>query len=190
VRFLAGFKHLRSLTLFHPSRGRADFTGAGFAALATLAEFERMTVAGGTVGDSALQAIATLPHLRELRLWHNSETAAGVRSLAGLVALRKLTLGQRLPGRDARPASLSGESLPAIAEIQTLEELSIQDAHLDYEALAALKKLPHLKKLTASQVDTPAADVDRLRTLLAGVTIDWKPMTEQEAATMRDKLKL
>jgi hypothetical protein len=189
VRQLAGLPHLRSLTLFHPSRGRSDFTGAGIAALAALPDFERLTVAGGTVGDAALVAIASLPRLRELRLWHNLETVDGLRHLAGL-QLRTLTLGQRLPGREATPPSLCDAALAAIAGIASLEELSLQQAHLTFEALAGLKQLPKLKRLTASQIDLPAADVDRLRMALPGVAIAWTVMSGQDAATQREKMKL
>jgi hypothetical protein len=190
VRQLAALPRLRSLTLFHPSRGRADFTGAGIAALASLPDFERLTVAGGTVGDAALTAIAALPRLRELRLWHNLETVDGLRRLAGLTQLRTLTLGQRLPGREATPPSLCDAALAAIAGITSLEELSLQQAHLTLEALAGLKQLPKLKKLTATQIDLPAADIDRLRAALPGVAIAWTAMSEQEAAAQREKMKL
>jgi hypothetical protein len=190
VRQLAALPRLRSLTLFHPSRGRGDFTGAGLAALASLPEFEKLTVAGGTVGDAAITAIAALPRLRELRLWHNLETVDGLRSLARLTQLRTLTLGQRLPGREATPPSLCDAALTAIAGIATLEELSLQQAHLTFEALAGLKQLAKLKKLTASQIDLPAADVERLRAALPGVAIAWTAMSEQEAATQREKMKL
>jgi hypothetical protein len=190
MRQLAGLPHLRSLTLFHPSRGRGDFTGAGIAALATLPDFERLTVAGGTVGDAAIIAIAALPHLRDLRLWHNQETVDGLARLTSLTQLRTLTLGQRLAGRDATPPSLCDAALAAIAGISSLEELSLQQAHLTIEALSGLKKLAQLKRLTASQIDLPAADVERLRAALPGVTIAWTVMSEQEAATQREKLKL
>jgi hypothetical protein len=190
MRQLAGLPHLRSLTLFHPSRGRGDFTGAGIAALGTLPDFERLTVAGGTVGDAAMTAIAALPRLRELRLWHNQETVEGLRCLASLTQLRTLTLGQRLPGRDATPPSLCDAALATIAGLTSLEELSLQQAHLTVAALAGLKQLPKLKKLTASQIDLPAGDVDRLRAALPGVTIAWTAMSEQEAATQREKMKL
>ncbi len=190
LRTMAGLPHLHTLTLFHPCRGRNDFTGAGIAALAALPEFENLTVAGGTVGDAALKAIATLPHLHALRLWHNQETAEGVRCLASLTELRSLTLGQRLPGRDALPPSLCDASLSAIAGIATLEELSLQQAHLTYEALAGLKQLPKLKKLTAIQIELPAEDVERLRAALPGVTIAWTAMSEPDAAAQRAKMKL
>ncbi len=142
------------------------------------------------MGDAALEAIAALPRLRELRLWHNLETVDGLRRLASLTQLRTLTLGQRLPGRDATPPSLCDAALAAIAGIASLEELSLQQAHLTFAALAGLKQLPKLKKLTAAQVDLPAADVDRLRSALPGVTIAWTVMSEQEAAAQREKMKL
>jgi hypothetical protein len=190
LRLLAGLHGLRSLSLFHPSRGRADFTGAGLAALAELPEFERLTLAGSTAGDAALAAIATLPHLRELRLWHNTETAAGLAKLAGLASLRKLTLGQRLAGKERPPASLGDAALTALARLPALEELSLSDARLGLDALLTLKDLSKLKKLTVAQVDTPAADVERLRAALPGVAIDWKPLTPEQAQALVDKLKL
>lgn len=189
-RVLAGFHELRGLALFHPSRGRADFTGGGLAQLATLPAFERLTLAGSTAGDAALTAIATLPHLRELRLWHNTETAAGLRMLAALATLRKLTLGQRLPGREATPPSLCDAVLPSLAQLTGLEELTVNDARLGGEALLTLQSLTALKKLTAAQVDTPAADVARLRAALPEAVIDWKPLSDEQAAALREKLKL
>jgi hypothetical protein len=189
-RLVAGFRKLRSLTLFHPSRGRADFTGAGFAPFAELPEFERMTLAGANVGDPALAAIARLPHLRELRLWHNTETADGLRLIAGNATLRKLTVGQRLAGRERKPPSLDDASLAAIAQMPGLEELSLQEARLSGDALLKLKDTPRLKKLTVSQVDTPAADIERVRAALTNVTLDWKPLTDEQAKMLVDKLKL
>ena len=187
---IAGFHDLRGLALFHPSRGRADFTGAGLAQLATLPAFERLTLAGATAGDAALAAIATLPHLRELRLWHNTGSADGLRKLAALATLRKLTLGQRLAGRERTAASLCDAVLPSLAQLTGLEELTLNDARLGGDALLALQGMTALKKLTAAQVDTPAADVARLRAALPKVVIDWKPLSDEQAAALREKLKL
>ena len=189
-RVLAGFHDLRGLALFHPSRGRADFTGSGLAQLATLPAFERLTLAGATAGDAALAAIATLPHLRELRLWHNTETADGLRKLAALATLRKLTLGQRLAGREPTPPSLCDAVLPSLAQLTGLEELTLNDARLGGDALLALQGMSALKKLTAAQIDTPAADVARLRAALPKVVIEWQPLSAEQAAALREKLKL
>lgn len=189
-RTIAGFTKLKNLALFHHARSNPAFTGEGLAHLAVLPEFESLTLAGANVGDPALKAIAKLPHLSGLRLWHNTETVEGLKALSGMTSLRKLTLGQRLAGRPAKPASLSDASLPSIAKIAGLEELSLQEARLSGDALLTLKDLPTLKKLTVSQVDTPAADVEKLKAALPKVTIDWKPLTEEQAKTLSEKLKL
>ncbi len=189
-RTLAGFTKLKNLALFHHARSNPAFTGDGLAHLADLPQFESLTLAGANVGDAALKAIAKLPHLSSLRLWHNTETAEGLNVLSGMTSLKKLTVGQRLAGRPAKPASLSDTSLPSIAKIAGLEELSLQEARLSGEALLTLKDLPLLKKLTVSQVDTPAADVEKLKAALPKVAIDWKPLTEEQAKTLMDKLKL
>jgi hypothetical protein len=189
-RTLAGFTKLKNLALFHHARSNPAFTGAGLAHLASLAEFESLTLAGANVGDAALQAIAKLPHLSGLRLWHNVETADGLKALSGMTSLKKLTVGQRLAGRPAKPASLSDVSLPTLAQIQGLEELSLQEARLSGDALLMLKGLTKLKKLTVSQVDTPAADVEKLKAALPNVAIDWKPLTEEQAKTLTEKMKL
>jgi hypothetical protein len=187
---LAGLTKLRSLALFHPSRSNAAFTGAGLVHLAGLPELENLTLAGANVGDAALAAIATLPRLKGLRLWHNIETAEGLKALSGMASLRRLTLGQRLAGRPPRPASLSDAALPGIARITGLEELTLQEARLSGEALLKLKELPNLRKLTVSQVDTPAADIAKLKAALPTVAIEWKPLTEEQAKTLTEKLKL
>lgn len=189
-KVFAGFTKLKSLALFHPSRSNPAFTGAGLVHLATLPQLESLTLAGANTGDAALVAIAKLPRLTGLRMWHNLETAEGLKALSGMTSLKKLTVGQRLPGRPPKPASLCNASLPDLAKITGLEELSLQEARLSGDALLLLKGLPKLKKLTVSQVDTPAVDIERLKAALSGVTIDWKPLTEEQGKMLTDKLKL
>lgn len=187
---LSSFHALRSLQLFHLSRGRADFTGAGLAQLAQLPALERLTLAGATVGDAAIAALITLPHLRELRFWHNTETSHGLCQLAALTSLRSLTLGQRLAGRERSDPSLDDAVLTAIAHLPHLEELSLQEARLSIDALLQLAQIGTLKKLTAAQIVTTATDIDRLRLALPGVTIAWTALTPEQAQALITKDKL
>jgi hypothetical protein len=189
-KVFAGFPKLKNLALFHPSRSNPAFTGAGLAHLAVLPEFESLTLAGANTGDAAMAAIARLPRLTSLRLWHNLETADGLKALGGMTSLKRLTLGQRLPGRPAKPASFTDATLADLARMTGLEELSLMEARLSGAALLALKDLPNLKKLTVSQVDTPAADIEKLKAALPKVAIDWKPLTDEQAKMLTDKLKL
>jgi len=48
------------------------------------------------------------------------------------------------------------------------------------EALARLKVLPRLKQLTLFETDLAAAEVDKLRDALRGVSIDWQPLTAEQ----------
>lgn len=189
-KVFAGFPKLKNLALFHPSRSNAAFTGAGLAHLASLPEFESLTLAGANTGDAAMHAIAKLTRLKSLRLWHNLETADGMTALSGMTALKKLHLGQRLPGRPAKPASLTNATLADLAKMTGLEDLSLMEARLSGDALLAVKELPNLKKLTIAQVDIPAADVEKLKAALPKVAIDWKPLTEEQGKMLTDKLKL
>lgn len=189
-KVFASFPKLKSLALFHPSRSNSAFTGAGLAHLAELPEFESLTLAGANTGDAAMLAIAKLSRLKSLRLWHNLETAEGLKALSGMTALKKLHLGQRLPGRPAKPASLTDATIADLVRMSGLEELSLMEARLSGDALLALKGLPTLKKLTIAQVDIPAADIDKLKAALPTVTLDWKPLTEEQGKMLTDKLKL
>lgn len=189
-KVFAGFPKLRSLALFHPSRSNAAFSGAGLGHLANLPEFESLTLAGANTGDAAMTAIAKLSRLKSLRLWHNLETAEGLKVLSGMTALKKLHLGQRLPGRPAKPPSLTNATLTDLARMSGLEELSLMEARLSGDALLALKDMPNLKKLTIAQVDIPAADIEKLKAALPKVAIDWKPLTEEQGKMLSDKLKL
>lgn len=185
------FTKLKSLALFHPSRNRAEFTGAGLAHLAVLPVFERLTVAGANVGDAAFIAVGKLPHLVEFRQWHNLETAAALSHLTGMPKLRRLMIGQRLVSRTrGKEPSFTDATIDLIVQLTGLEELTLTEARLSGDALIKLKALPKLKKLSVSQVDTLAADIEKVKTALANVTIAWKPLTEEQGKMLTDKLKL
>lgn len=190
-KHFAPFTKLKSLALFHPSRNRAEFTGAGLAHLAVLPAFERLTVAGANVGDAAFIAVAKLPHLVEFRQWHNLETAAALSHLKGMPKLRRLMIGQRLTSKTrGKEPSFTDATIDLIVQLTGLEELTLTEARLSGDALIKLKALPKLKKLSVSQVDTPAADIEKVKAALNGVTISWKPLTEEQGKMLADKLKL
>lgn len=191
-RHFTQFTKLRSLALFHPSRDCPGFTGAGLAHLKGLEKLERLTFAGATAGDTALEAIGKLTQLQEFRAWHNWESADGLRHLLALKGLKSLTLGQRLTrrGADATP-SLDDAAMNVISQMHSLERLSLQEARLSGTALAKLKSLPNLKQLTLKLVAISQAEIDRLQSELPNAKLDWHPLTpEEDEATLVKKLKL
>ncbi|QDU94566.1 leucine-rich repeat domain-containing protein [Lignipirellula cremea] len=191
MKHFTAFPKLKQLSLFHFSRGVEAFTGSGFVELRGLPELRRLTHAGATTGDQAMEAIAQLTQLESYSQWHNLESPQGWVYLTRMPNLKSLRIGQRLParGHDLTP-TLDGAALKTIARIQPLETLSLMEARLSYDDLAVLKSLPNLKLLSVKSVDTPAADVERLRELLPNVRIDWEPLSEADAELLTKKLKI
>lgn len=191
-RHFAPFQKLRSLSLFHPAFRSEAFTGSGLAHLKALPRLERLTFAGSTAGDKALEAIGGLTQLKEFRTWHTAQTQAGNASLLKLTNLQTLKMGQRLPawGKDSAP-SLDATSLDTYARMTSLQTLEIFEARLRAQDLLKVKALPGLKKLVIHTVDIPAADIEEVKKALPGVVVDFKPLSEADReAVLVKKLRL
>lgn len=171
---LARLKSLRNLKMFHPGPA---FSGAGLAHLAALPQFHQLTVAGSLAfNDEGMAAVAKLPKLQEFRTWHAGATQEGVKKLKELPNLKSLNLGQRLTYKP--PACPTDETIAIVADLKSLETLQLSEARLTFTALQQLKRLPALKKLTLEGIDLPKADVERLKSELPTVKIDWTEPNE------------
>jgi len=191
-RHFTAFKKLRSLALFHPAFRSEAFTGSGLAHLKALPKLERLTFAGSTAGDTALEAVGQLTQLKEFRTWHTAQTQAGNAYLVKLTQLKALRIGQRLPSSGkASPISFDNSTLATLAKIQSLESLELTEARLTAAIIPQLKALPKLAKLKFQTVDISAADVDAIKAALPNVKVEWEPMSEADReATLVKKLKL
>lgn len=191
LKHLANLPNLRTASFFHIAFPDKGFTGAGFAALKSLPKLERLTVAGTPFNDRGMAAVAELAQLKEFRTWHTYQTQAGNEHLLKLTGLRSLMLGQRLRQYGGKPNGLSidDSTLATLAKMKSLEALSLDEVRLTYAGLAQLKALPNLKKLILQRADIPEADLAKLRADLPGVTIDFKPMTDEERKKLEGMLK-
>ncbi len=187
----APLKNLRSLAFFHPSAKVKSFTGAGLAQLKALPKLERLTFAGTDCGDDALAAIAQLTQLKELGTWHTHQTQTGNAHLLKLTGLKSLWLGQRLRHWDGSPNALSldDRTLDLITKLPSLESLTLNETRLSLAALSQLRSLPRLKKLRLEVVDVPADDIEKLRAVLPGVSIEWTPLTDKSREQLENMLK-
>ncbi len=183
----AGYKHfgafqkLNSLSFFHPAFKSDKFTGTGLAQLKALPKLERLTFAGSTAGDAAMEAIGQLTQLKEFRTWHTAPTQAGNAHLVKLTNLTALRVGQRLPdwGKDS-PVSFDESTLPIIAQIKTLESLELTEARLNAKIIPSLKALPKLARLKIQTVDIPLADVEAIKAALPAVKVDHEPISDAD----------
>jgi hypothetical protein len=171
----ATFPALQNLTFFHPGR---DITGTGFAALSSLPHLEGFSIGGTTsFSDPGLAAVATFPHLKELRFWHVGVTSDGVKALLALKELKSLMLGQQLDSKGK--ATLNDDSVAVVAQLSSLESLTLQEARLSPAALSKLKQLPNLKRLTLDSIDISESDVAALKQQLPKVDIKWTAPTDR-----------
>jgi hypothetical protein len=190
----AGYKHftafqkLKSLSFFHPAFRSEKFTGSGLAQLKALPKLERLTFAGSTAGDTAMEAIGQLTQLKEFRTWHTAQTQAGNAHLLKLTNLTGLRMGQRLPswGKDS-PISFDESTMATLAQIKTLESLELTEARLSAKIILYLKALPKLTKLKIETVDISAADVEAIQAALPNCKVDFKPMSETDKEAMLTK---
>jgi hypothetical protein len=191
-RHFTAFKKLRSLALFHPAFRSEAFTGSGLAHLKALPNLERLTFAGSTAGDAALEAIGQITQLKEFRTWHTAQTQSGNAHLLKLTNLTALRIGQRLPSYGkASPVSFDESTLATLAQIKTLQSLELTEARLTAKIIPHLKALPKLAKLKIQTVDISAADVDAIKAALPDVKVDWQQISDAEKeATLVRKLKL
>jgi len=192
LKHLANLPNLRSASFFHIAFPDKGFTGAGFAAFKSLPKLERLTVAGTPFNDKGMAAVAELTQLKEFRTWHTYQTQAGNEHLLKLTGLRSLMLGQRLRQYGGKPNGLSidDSTLATMAKLKSLESLGLDEVRLTHAGLVQLKALPNLKKLSLQRADIPEADIAKLRADLPKVTIEWKPLTEDERKKLEGMLKL
>ncbi|MBL9133099.1 MAG: hypothetical protein JNG86_17950 [Verrucomicrobiaceae bacterium] len=190
-KHFAAFQKLKSLSFFHPAFRSEKFTGSGLAHLKALPKLERLTFAGSTAGDAAMEAIGQLTQLKEFRTWHTAQTQAGNAHLTKL-PLTALRIGQRLPawGKDS-PVSFDESTMETLSQIKTLESLELTEARLSARIIPHLKALPKLTKLKIETVDISAADVEAIKAALPACKVDFKPMTpEEKEALLTRKLRL
>lgn len=191
-KHFAAFQKLKSLAFFHPAFRSKDFTGSGLAELKALPKLERLTFAGSTAGDVAMEAIGQLTQIKEFRTWHTAQTQAGNAALLKLTNLTGLRIGQRLPewGKDA-PVSFDDSTMVTIAQIKTLESLELTEARLSAKIIPQLQALPRLVRLKIETVDISAADVEAIRAALPKCKVEYKAMSDEEKeATLVKKLRL
>lgn len=191
-KHFAAFQKLTSLAFFHPAFRSEKFTGTGLAHLKALPKLERLTFAGSTAGDAAMESIGQIAQLKEFRTWHTAQTQAGNTNLLKLTNLKALRIGQRLPnwGKDS-PVSFDESTMQTLAQIKTLESLELTEARLSAKIIPHLKTLPKLTKLKLETVDIPTADVEAIKAALPNCKVDFKPMTDAEKeALLVKKLRL
>lgn len=185
------FPKLNALSIFHPTRDRSAFTGAGLAHLKDVPTLRSLTFAGAAAGDEALEAVGEVTQLESFREWHNKETSQGLHHLTKLANLKLIHLGQRLPPwGQTTPASFDNKTLAILAKMPSLEVIELTEARLDYDGIIQLKNLPNLRTIKIQKVDISQDDIERLKADMPKVKFNWQPLTDKQEKQLSDQLKL
>jgi hypothetical protein len=131
---LRGLADLRELVL---EQGRADDSRAEI--FATLTGLERLVLRESPLGDAGFVRLAECRELRDLNVPQAACTAAGVRALTPLAALRSLRLGG--------PQLAGMEVCEAVASLPHLRSLHLIDVPIGDDGLTVLQRLPGLWNL-------------------------------------------
>jgi len=188
-KYIATMKSLRSLSIGHIIR--KEFTGAGFAMLKDLPKLEKLSFGGSGTRESAMNAIGELTQLKEFSSWHTQNGDPTNPYLLKLIHLESLTIGNSLKRWDGKPRQLclTDASLPTLAQMTSLQSLTLMQSRLSYSALLQLKMLTNLKKLRFDGVDLSAEEIEKLRAELPGVTITGKALNDEARKQLDDFLK-
>jgi hypothetical protein len=135
LAFLAGLPKLRTawLSFKRPVHNLPRVTGAGFVHLRGHSHLATLEIGGGSMGDEALEHLATVRSLKTLNLWADSRgriTDAGLRHLAGHPNLEQLNVS----GQPIR-----GPGLAAVASLPKLKWLNLSRCPIDDAGLATLR---------------------------------------------------
>ncbi|MGB8168599.1 MAG: hypothetical protein WCF18_13970 [Chthoniobacteraceae bacterium] len=125
VAVLPKFTGLTAINFTHTMVNKV----ADLKVLASVSSLEELDLGGSDFGDDGLVVIATLKNLTSLQLGHVGRspkaafTANGLKALAGLPKLEKLTLHLQQPD-DAM--------IPALASLKTVKEFKIGGVNTDF----------------------------------------------------------
>lgn len=181
MKHMAGWKSLKTMTFFH-ELNKKEFTGAGLTHLKDLPNFESFGCGGSPFTDAGMEAVARLPHLKDLRVWHTMNTDAGTAKLKDATNLRSVWLAPQFTTR------ITDESLARLADVKSLEEVRITETKLTWDAgLQHLIALPKLKKLNLDETDITDADLAKLKEELPKVEVSRKAPTEQQLKWLQER---
>jgi len=170
------FPQLKSLKLFHngiwqdKSLPEDQYDAKGISQLNSLQHLEVVILAGGHLSDAGMQAVASLPHLRELGMWHVPVTDVGIAHLANHPTLESIRIA---PGWSRR---ITNASLETLATCPNLEDLNINETHLTFEDGAAflVQREQPLKRIDLRACVIDSAEVERLREAFPDTEIAWE----------------
>jgi hypothetical protein len=130
-----GFKQIQwSYPWLPRTENRPQLTGKSLSTLSALPLLESLDLRDAQLNPSDLAALAAFPRLGELGLPHTIDAEA-IRHLQSCKRLGALILGNR---------EITASEMEQLAALPSLKRLTLRNARVSHETIAALAKLEHL----------------------------------------------
>ena len=146
-----------------------EFDGSGLSALAGLENLRTLRFPGGAFGDPGAVAVAKLPQITELIVFHTELSNEGLKALENHPSLRSITLG---PGW--RQELITSQGLESLAAMPALEEIHLAETQLFWEDglehLVTAKD--RLKTINFKNCAVLPSDLVKLRRAMPDTTIE------------------
>ena len=187
-QLVAQLSDLTNLTLFHNSPGgdRSEWPtiadGAGLVAFKNNASLGTICLAGGPLDNDGLEAIAQLPQVDYLRIWHIAADDDGFKALRNHPGLAKIRVAPTWQ------PTITDATIEHLSTCPNLASLTYGEGYLTWEnGLRHLTKLKGTLK-TVDLLNTLIApeDLDRFRQAMPDVEVKHEGFAEVGAALAGD----
>jgi len=147
-----------------------EFDGSGLDALAGLEKLTFLRFPGGAFADAGAEAVARMPRVEELIVFHTEISNAGLGALSEHPSLRMIQLGPAW-----RPELVTPEGFAHLAAMPALEEINLAEIRLYWEDglehLAAAKD--RIRKIDLKNCAVLPEDLAKLRAAMPDTEIEY-----------------
>lgn len=172
-KLFVAFTKLSNLSLWHngkydlSGKNYPDYDGAGTIHLKELKHLKNIALAGGSLDDEGLKALAQLPNLESLGIWHIHASNTGFAYLADAPKLKGLRMGPNFLAKQ------NPELLTALAKNKNLTYLKFGETYFTYEQLKNYLTNSNVTKLELGNAIIKQEDFDKIKSEFPKVKISW-----------------
>ena len=173
-KLFTAFKQLKELLLWHNGEYNLeaehfpDYDGSGLLYLVDLPKLEHVVLAGGSLHNQGLKAMAQLPHLKKVGIWHIHADNSGFAELAKSKTLQEVRIRANWIEKQ-NPALL-----PALLSCQSLKKLTFGATYFKIDPLRQYLKDSSLKIFDLDDAIIDEADYQKLKKEFPHITFKWQ----------------
>ena len=172
-KLFAAFSKLNNLALWHngkydlSGKNYPEYDGSGTIHLKELKHLKSIALAGGSLDDEGLKALAQLPNLENLGIWHIHASNTGFAYLADAPKLKGLRMGPNFLAKQ------NPELLKDIVKNKNITYLMFGETYYTYDQLKNYLANSNVNKLELGNAIIKQEDFDKIKAEFPNVKISW-----------------